>query len=99
MASIIPSCCPNVSIPCCQYVKDTIEINADGSVVEWVAPTIPSVGRVYHAADPRLNVGGGERRSAEGFAGSIHGGDFAHALRGDMAKICDAGLERALAGI
>ena len=86
-------------VPRCQHVKDAVEVDADGSVVGWIAATIASVGGVDHAADPGLNVGGGERRGAEGLAGCFCGGDFAQGQWSDVAKVCDAGLERALAGI
>lgn len=88
-----------VDIPRCQHVKDTVEVDADGSVVGWIAATVPSVGRVYDIADPGLNVGGGERRGTEGFAGSLCGWDFVYVLCSDVTKVCEAGLERALAGI
>ena len=81
-------------LPRCQHVKDAVEVDADGSGVVWIAAN-----RVKHAADPGLDVGGGEGRGAEGFAGGGCGWEFAHGLGRDMAKVCDAGLERALAGI
>lgn len=60
-----------MDVPRCQYVKDAVEIDANGPVVEWIAAAVPSVGRAYHAADQGLNVGGGERRGAECLAGDF----------------------------
>ena len=86
-------------IPRCQHVKDAVEVDADGPGVRWISGAVPSVGSVEHAADPGLDVGGGEGRGAECVAGGLCGWDFAHDLGRDVAKVCDAGLERALAGI
>lgn len=88
-----------LDVPRCQYVKDTVEIDSDGSVVEWIGTAVPPVGRIDHAADPVLNVGGGERRGAEGIAGGFCGWNFAHGLCSDVAKVGDAGLEGTLAWV
>lgn len=90
-ASAVVSLHVREDVPRCQHVKDAVEVDADGSVVRWIAAT--AVAPIDHAADPGLDVGGGERRGAKGLAGCLCGGDFAQGQWSVVAKVCDARLE------